>query len=83
VIHVAAKHTAVVRLRPPSGSAGKLPFAVVITPLPGSGPVYAGRVLTAGGAVESIFPVQSSLTSVSLVPVRDSLDAALPNPRAG
>ena len=83
VIHVAAKHTAVVRLRPPSGSAAKLPFAVVITPLPGSGPVYAGRVLTAGGAVESIFPVQSSLTSVSLVPVRDSLDAALPNPRAG
>jgi Family of unknown function (DUF5719) len=78
VVEVAAKHTTVVRLRTPSGSAARSPFAVLITPLPGSGPVYAGRVLTVGGTVESIFPVLSSLTSVPLAPVRDSLGAALP-----
>jgi hypothetical protein len=80
VIDVAAKHTAVVRIRPPAGSARRSPFAVVITPLAGSGPVYAGRVLTVGGTVESIFPVLTALTSVPLIPVRDSLDAALPSP---
>lgn len=78
VVEVAAKHTAVVRIRAPSGSRPRSPFAVVITPLAGSGPVYAGRVLTVGGTVESIFPVLTSLTSVPLLPVRNSLDAALP-----
>ena len=78
VIAVKAKHTAVVRLRAPSGSPARSPFAVVITPLPGSGPVYAGRVLTVGGTVESIFPVLTSLTSVPLIPVHDSFTAALP-----
>jgi hypothetical protein len=50
----------------------------VITPLAGSGAVYAGRVVTVHGTVESIFPVQSSLTSVPLPPVRDSLATVLP-----
>ncbi len=80
VINVAAKHTAVVRIRPPAGFPRRAPFAVVITPLAGSGPVYAGRVLTVGGTVESIFPVLTALTSVPLIPVRYSLDAALPSP---
>jgi Family of unknown function (DUF5719) len=75
---IKAKHTVVVRLRAPSGSAARSPFAVVITPLAGSGPVYAGRVLTKSGTVESIFPVLSSLTSVPLPPVRDSLATVLP-----
>ncbi len=78
VVDIAAKHTTVVRLRPPTGSAARSPFAVVITPQAGSGPVYAGRVLSAGGVVESIFPVLASLTSVPLTPVRYSLGAALP-----
>ena len=78
VVEVAAKHTVVVRIRAPSGSRARSPFAVVITPLAGSGPVYAGRVLTVRGTVESIFPVLTSLTSVPLLPVRNSLDAALP-----
>jgi Family of unknown function (DUF5719) len=78
VISIKAKHTVTVRLRAPSGSAAHSPFAVVITPLAGSGPVYAGRVLTRGGTVESIFPVLSSLTSVPLPPVRDSLATVLP-----
>jgi hypothetical protein len=75
VVAITAKHTAVVRVR---GPAGRLPFAIVITPLPGSGPVYAGRVLTSGGTVESIFPVLTSLTWVPLRPVRDSLATVLP-----
>ena len=74
VIAILAKHTAVVRLRRPAGPAGRSPFAVVITPLAGSGPVYAGRVLAHGGTVESIFPVLSTLTAVPLPPARDSLD---------
>jgi Family of unknown function (DUF5719) len=79
VIAILAKHTAVVRLRrPAAGPAGRSPFAVVITPLAGSGPVYAGWVLTHGGAVESIFPVLSTLTAVPLPPVRDSLATVLP-----
>jgi hypothetical protein len=79
VVTVKAKHTAIVRLRAPTGSAARLPFAVMITPLAGSGPVYAGRVLSAGGTVQSIFPVLTALTSVPLLPVRQSLDAALPS----
>ena len=78
MISIKAKHTATVRLRAPSGSAAHSPFAVVITPLAGSGPVYAARVLTRSGTVESIFPVLSSLTSVPLPPVRDSLTTVLP-----
>jgi hypothetical protein len=77
VVTIAAMHTAVVRIRTPAGLAAGSPFAVVITPLAGSGPVYAGRVLTVGGTVKSIFPVPSALTSVLLPQVRDS-PGALP-----
>jgi hypothetical protein len=78
VIAIKAKHTVVVRVRAPAGLPARHPFAVVITPLAGSGPVYAGRVLTARGTVESIFPVLTSLTTVPLPPVRDSLATVLP-----
>jgi hypothetical protein len=51
---------------------------VIVTPLPGSGPVYAARVITTsgpGGAVESILPVPSALTIVPLPPVQGALIA--------
>ncbi len=51
---------------------------VVVTPLAGSGPLYAGQVISAHGVVQSILPVPSSLTSVLLPPVQDSLTAVLP-----
>jgi len=51
---------------------------VVITPQPGSGPVYAGRVLTVGSALQSILPVLSSPTWIPLPGVRDSLTTVLP-----
>ncbi len=55
-------------------------FPVVVTPLPGSGPVYAGRVtVSAGtGAVQALMPVASALTQVPLPPVRAAPIAASP-----
>jgi hypothetical protein len=51
-------------------------FAVVVTPLAGSGPLYAARVTTAsgkGGALQSILPVPSALTTVALPGARVAL----------
>jgi Family of unknown function (DUF5719) len=51
-------------------------FAVVVTPLAGSGPLYAARVTTAsgkGGALQSILPVPSALTTVALPGARIAL----------
>ena len=51
----------------------------MITPLPGSGPVYAARVETrAQNTVVSIIPAVSALTTISLPPVRNSYDAISP-----
>jgi len=47
-----------------------------VTPLPGSGPLYAGRVVMSsgrGGALQSILPVASALTVVPLPGVQDEL----------
>jgi hypothetical protein len=78
VVQVAAGHTVSVKIGAPAGSSRKSGFALVVTPLPGSGPVYAGRVLTIGGAVRSILPVPSSLSWVPLPLVHDSLLTVLP-----
>lgn len=67
-----AGHTAAVPVKAPA------PFTAVITPLRGSGPVYAGRVVTQGGAPQSLVPVTSALIWVPLPPVRSSLGSALP-----
>jgi len=75
---LAAGHTAVLTLTVPRQAGRASPFAVVLTPLAGSGPVYAGRVVTQGGAVRSILPVTSSLTWVPLPAVRNSVTTALP-----
>jgi hypothetical protein len=77
-VRIAAGHSVVVRLRPPRGTTKTSAFSVVITPLAGSGPVYAGRVITARGVVQSILPVISSPTWVALPPVRDSQSVVLP-----
>jgi hypothetical protein len=50
---------------------------LVVTPLPGSGPVYGGRVISAGGSVLSIMPVPSSLTWIPLPGVSESVAAIL------
>jgi hypothetical protein len=77
VVTIPAGHTIVQALRPPKGSRARA-FSVVITPLAGSGQVYAGRVIRSGGSVQSIMAVPSSLTWVPLVRARDSLLTVLP-----
>ena len=76
VLVIRAHRSVVQQLPTPDGSRHGSAFAVVVTPLPGSGPVYAGRVITTsgqGGAVESILPVPSALTVVRLPPVQGTL----------
>jgi Family of unknown function (DUF5719) len=75
-VQLAAGHSQVITLAPPRPGGRPLPFAVVITPLAGSGPVYAGRVVSQAGAVRSILPAESSLTWVPLPSVRSSVSAA-------
>jgi len=51
-------------------------FAVVVTLQAGSGPLYAGRVISAsgkGGALQTILPMASALTTVPLPAVRSAL----------
>ena len=69
VVPVAAGKSVLVALRPVPGAPRGTPFAVVITPLAGSGPVYAGRVITGagtGGALQAMLPVASGLITVPL-----------------
>ena len=69
VVAVSAGKSVLVALRPVPGAPRGAPFAVVITPLAGSGPVYAGRVVTgagAGGALQAMLPVASALITVPL-----------------
>jgi hypothetical protein len=78
LVQVAAGRTIVVPIRPPPGSAKTSAFMIVITPQAGSGPVYAGRALSVGAALQSILPVLSSPNSIPLPRVRDSLTTVLP-----
>jgi Family of unknown function (DUF5719) len=76
VILVQAHHSLLQQLAAPAGTRRGSPFAVIVTPLPGSGPLYAGRVLMGsgrGGALQSVLPVSSALTVVPLPSVRDGL----------
>jgi len=51
----------------------------VVTPLAGSGPLYAARVETQGqNTVVSIIPAISALTTITLPPAHDSYDAVSP-----
>jgi hypothetical protein len=78
-VTVAAGHTLTVPATLPRGAKHGSAFAVVITPLAGSGPLYAARVETQGqNTVVSILPAVSALTTITLPPVRDSYDAISP-----
>ena len=77
-VQLGAGHSAVVALPTPKQGSRPAPFAVVITPTAGSGPVYAGRVVSANGTVRSILPVTSALTWVPLPAVNNSVTTALP-----
>ena len=79
VVTVPAGHTLSVPAAPPRSARPGSAFAVVITPLTGSGPLYAARVETQGqNTVVSIIPAVSALTTITHSPVRDSYDAVSP-----
>jgi hypothetical protein len=80
-VTVAAGKSVVVSLRAIRGAPRGTPFAVVITPQAGSGPVYAGRVIAgngAGAALQAMLPVASALTTVPLPPVHQAAITASP-----
>jgi hypothetical protein len=81
VVPVKAGRTVAAPVKAPKGAKHGSPFALVIEPLRGSGPLYAARVETQGqNSVVSIIPAASALTTISLPPVRDSYDAISPYP---
>jgi hypothetical protein len=80
-VTVAAGHTLALAVPHPSGT--RQPFAIVVTPGSGSGPLYAVRVVTAGSGglsatAVALLPVPSAPTSITLPPARDSYQAVLP-----
>ncbi|HET9079085.1 MAG TPA: DUF5719 family protein [Trebonia sp.] len=81
-VTVGTGHTLAVVIPRPSG-AGQQPFAIVVTPRPGSGPLYAARVVTSGAGglsapLSSLLPVSSAMTSIALPAARNSYTAVLP-----
>ncbi len=79
IVTVQGGHTLTVPAMLPPGAKHGSPFAIVITPLTGSGPLFAARVETQGqNTVVSIIPAISALTTITLPPVRDSYDAISP-----
>jgi Family of unknown function (DUF5719) len=80
-VTVQAGHTVAVTVPRPPG--GREPFAIVITPLAGSGPLYAARVVTSGtgglsAPVVSLLPVPSALTAITLPSAQNTYSAILP-----
>lgn len=76
VVTVRAHRSLLQQLAVPPGTRRGSAFAVVVTPLPGSGPLYAARVVMSsgrGGGLQSILPVSSALTVVPLPNVQDEL----------
>jgi hypothetical protein len=79
ILTVPAGRTLAEPAKAPPGSRHGAPFTIVITPLAGSGPVYAARIETHGqNTVVSIVPVISALTTTGLPPVRASYTAISP-----
>jgi hypothetical protein len=81
-VTVTPGHTLAVPVSRPGDADGR-PFAIVVTPQPGSGPLYAARVVTSGtgglsAPLSSLLPVPSAMTSITLPPVKNSYYAVLP-----
>jgi hypothetical protein len=77
VVQIPARSTIEVRIKLPKRPAKVTEIALVVTPLKGSGPVYAARVELSGSTVQTILPVITSPTQILLPDVRESLVAIL------
>lgn len=76
MLTIQAGRTLVTQLKAPRRGA---PFTIVLTPLAGSGPLYAARIESQSqGGVASIVPALTALTTVGLPPVRESYWAIAP-----
>ena len=81
VVQIQAGHSMVAQLGKGGGAVHKSAFSVMITPLAGSGQLYAGRVVTSsgtGGKVQSLLPVISALTMVPLPKVQNTVITTVP-----
>jgi hypothetical protein len=76
VVAIPAGHSTSAKIPGPRG--GGSAFAVVVTPLAGSGPVYAGRVLSTSGGGQTIMPLASAPSWVPLPGAASSLTALTP-----
>ncbi len=79
LVHIAAKSAAKVAIKVPKQDAKAKLVALLVTPQPGSGPVYAARLAQASGAVQGVLPVISTPTRIDLPAGRQSLLAVLGN----
>ena len=80
-VQIGAGHSLLAQLGKGGGASRKSAFSVMITPLAGSGQLYAGRVIIgsgAGGQVQSLLPVSSALTMVPLPHVQDTFITTAP-----
>jgi len=77
VVQIKARSATKVKLKLPKHATSAALTAIVVTPLPGSGPVYAARLAVAGGVVVSVLPVNSSPTRIDLPDVRESMLSVL------
>ena len=76
-VQIGAGHSLLTQL----GKGRKSAFSVMITPLAGSGQLYAGRVIIGsggGGKLQSMLPVSSALTMVPLPHVQDTFITTAP-----
>jgi hypothetical protein len=79
LVNIKAKSATKVVVKLPKRDANAKLVALLITPQPGSGPVYAARIAQVGTVVQGVLPVISSPTKISLPPARQSLAAVLGN----
>lgn len=75
VVQIKAGTSVEVPVHAPAGQRSS-PLTVVVSPQPGSGPVYAAWTIRAGKAIRLIQPMASALTWVPLPAVRVGLPAA-------
>jgi hypothetical protein len=78
IVKIGARSATKVKIGLPRQARRKVKLvAILVTPLPGSGPVYAARLAVVGGSLQSVLPVVSSPTVINLPVVRQSLAGTL------